>query len=119
MGFLEELKQLGVDVQEGIERVVGDESLYEMMLGMFLDVVSSNPIRIEDFDGEGHEELTGRVHTLKGAAGNLSIRPLFTRYTQILTLLRGGKAAEAKAAFVEAESIQTSIVDCIRRYQNA
>ena len=80
MNFMEELKQLGVDVQEGVERVVGDESLYQMMLGMFVDVVSSNPIRIEDFEGEVHEELTGRVHTLKGAAGNLSILPLFTRY---------------------------------------
>ena len=47
MEFMEELKQLGVDVQEGVERVVGDKSLYEMMLGMFLDVVSSNPVQIE------------------------------------------------------------------------
>lgn len=119
MNFMEELKQLGVDVQEGVERVVGDESLYQMMLGMFVDVVSSNPIRIEDFEGEVHEELTGRVHTLKGAAGNLSILPLFTRYTEILAMLRAGRIVEAKSAFVEAEPIQRNIVDCIRRYQNA
>ena len=119
MNFMEELKQLGVDVQEGVERVVGDESLYQMMLGMFVDVVSSNPIRIEDFEGEVHEELTGRVHTLKGAAANLSILPLFTRYTEILALLRGGKAFEAKSAFLETEPIQRNIVDRIRRYQNA
>ena len=119
MEFMEELKQLGVDVQEGIERVVGDESLYEMMLGMFLDVVSSNPIQIEDFDGEVHEELIMRVHTIKGAAGNLSIVPLFRRYTEVLTLLRDGKVSEAKSTFVEVVPIQKSIVDCIRRYQNA
>lgn len=119
MEFMEELKQLGVDVQEGIERVVGDESLYEMMLGMFLDVVSSNPIQIEDFDGEVHEELIKRVHTIKGAAGNLSIVPLFRRYTEVLTLLRDGKVSEAKSTFVEVVPIQKSIVDCIRRYQNA
>lgn len=119
MGFMEELKQLGVDVQDGVERVVGDESLYEMMLGMFVEIVSSNPIRTEDFDGEVHEELTRRVHTLKGAAGNLSIRPLFTRYTEILALLRGGRVDEAKSAFLEAEPIQRNIVDCICRNQNA
>lgn len=119
MNFMEELKQLGVDVQEGVERVVGDESLYQMMLGMFVDVVNSNPIQIEDFEGEVLEELAGRVHTLKGAAGNLSILPLFTRYTEILGLLREGRGTEAKAAFLEAEPIQRDIVDCIRQYQNA
>ena len=119
MEFMEELKQLGVDVQEGVERVVGDKSFYEMMLGMFLDVVSSNPVQIEDFEGEVHEELIERVHTLKGAAGNLSIVPLFRRYTEVLTLLRDRKVSEAKSAFVEVEPIQKSIVDCIRRYQNA
>lgn len=119
MDFMEELKQLGVDVQEGVDRVVGDESLYQMMLGMFLDVVNSNPIQIGDFEGEDYEELTERVHTLKGAAGNLSILPLFNRYTEILDLLRGGNAIAAKSAFLETEPIQNNIVDCIRRYQNA
>lgn len=119
MDYMEELKQLGVDVQEGVDRVVGDESLYQMMLGMFLDVVSSNPIQSEDFDGDVFEELTERVHTLKGAAGNLSILPLFTRYTEILELLRDGRASEAKSVFMKAEPIQKNIVDCIRRNQNA
>ena len=32
MGIMEELRDLGVDVQDGVERVVGDESLYKMML---------------------------------------------------------------------------------------
>ena len=74
MGIMEELRDLGVDVQDGVERVVGDESLYKMMLDMFVDIVNSNPIRTEDFEGEALEELAGRVHTLKGAAGNLSDR---------------------------------------------
>ncbi len=118
MGIMEELRDLGVDVQDGVERVVGDESLYKMMLDMFVDIVNSNPIRTEDFEGEALEELAGRVHTLKGAAGNLSISPLFKRYTEILALLRGGRPGEAKAAFGEVEPIQKNIVDCIRRNQN-
>ena len=44
MEFMEELKRLGVNVQEGVDRVVGDEALYQMMLGMFVDIVSSNPV---------------------------------------------------------------------------
>lgn len=45
MRLFEELKDLGVDVEEGLERVMDDEPLYEMMLGMFIDtqtVIQSN-----------------------------------------------------------------------------
>ena len=50
MSLFEELKELGVDVDEGLERVMEDESLYEMTLSMFIDSVNNNPIRPEDFD---------------------------------------------------------------------
>lgn len=40
----EELEKLGVDVDEGLDRVMGDESLYEMMLGMFLEAVEESSI---------------------------------------------------------------------------
>ena len=53
MTLLEELKQSGVNVDEGLERVMGDRDLYEMMLGMFVDSVRDNPIALEEFDGEG------------------------------------------------------------------
>lgn len=119
MDLMDELEGLGVDVKEGLERVVGDESLYRMMLGMFVDMVGANPIQERDFDGEDCKELSGRVHALKGVAGNLSIHPLFTKYSEILALLREGKQGEAKVAFAQVGPIKDSIVDCIRRNGNA
>ena len=118
MTFLQELESLGVDVQEGLDRVMGDESLYEMMFGMFLSSVQSAPIRPEEFDGANLDALIGKVHSLKGTTGNLSIEPLFTRYERSLTLLRAGKAAEAKAVYLELEPIQDQIIQCIQRNQN-
>lgn len=113
MSLLEELKSLGVDVDEGLDRVMGDSSLYEMMLGMFIDSVNGNRIHPADFDGEDLVELTERVHMLKGVTGNLSMIPLFTQYTQVLDLLRAGRPQEAKDVFVQFQPVQKEIMDCI------
>ncbi len=118
MELMVELEELGVDVKEGLGRVLGDESLYRTMLGMFVDIVEKNPVQEEDFDCESCEELIGRVHMLKGTAGNLAIRPLFVKYTEILNLLREGRQGEARAAFVQVGEIQDRVIDCIRRSEN-
>lgn len=118
MNFMDELENLGVDVKEGKDRVMGDESLYKMMLGMFVDAVKTTPIGLEDFDSGDLDELIRRVHTLKGTAGNLSLLPLFTRYTEMLGLLRGGQPKEAKAVFEKTLPVQNDIIACIERHQN-
>ena len=118
MDFLQELESLGVNVQEGLERVMGDESLYQMMLlDMFIPAIDGTPIQPEEFDGAELDDLIAKVHSLKGTTGGLSITPLFTRYTQSLTLLREGKSAEAKAVYLEMLPFQEKILECIRRHQ--
>ena len=117
MDLLNELESLGVNVKEGMERVMDDKDLYTMMLDMFVTAIDTTPIQPEDFDGGTLDDLIGKVHTLKGTTGNLSIQPLFTRYTQALTLLREGKNAEAKAAYLELLPYQEKILECIRRHQ--
>jgi len=115
--MIEELKELGVDVDEGLGRVMGDSSLYEMMLGMFVDSVRDNPVEPADYDGAGLDELIKRVHMLKGVTGNLAITPLFNGYNRSLVLLREGKPAEAKTEFERLAPVQVKILDCIKRYQ--
>lgn len=115
MNLTEELKKLGVDVDEGLNRVMGDCSLYEMMLGMFVDAVNDNPVSLEDFDRGDQELLAKRVHMLKGVTGNLSITPLFTGYEKMLGLLRDGCAEAAKMEFERILPIQAQILDCIKQ----
>ena len=114
MSLLEELKGLGVNVDEGLDRVMGDNSLYEMMLGMFVDAVGTTPISPEEFSGSDLDELIRKVHTLKGTTGNLSLTPLFDAYMKTLELLRGGKSAEAKAVFEQMLPVQEKIISCIK-----
>ena len=117
MDLLEELKGMGVDVDEGMGRVMDDKDLYTMMLDMFVTAIDTTPIRPEDFDSSSLDDLIAKIHTLKGTTGNLSIQPLFTRYTQALGLLREGKPAQAKGYYLELLPMQRKIVDCIRRHQ--
>ena len=117
MEFFDELRSLDVNVDEGLERVMGDGELYSMMLDMFVTAIDTTPIQPEEFDGASLDELIAKVHTLKGTTGNLSIQPLFTRYTQSLGLLREGKNAEAKAVYLELLPYQEKILECIRRHQ--
>ena len=117
MDLLNELESLGVNVKEGMERVMDDKDLYTMMLDMFVTAIDTTPIQPEDFDGGTLDDLIGKVHTLKGTTGNLSIQPLFTRYTRSLGLLREDKPAEAKEAYLELLPIQEQILECIKRHQ--
>ena len=118
MDLLNELEGLGVNVKEGMERVMDDKDLYTMMLDMFVTAIETTPIQPEDFDGGTLDDLIGKIHTLKGTTGNLSIQPLFTRYTKSLGLLREGKPSEAKEVYLELLPIQEQILECIRRHQS-
>lgn len=113
MALLEELRALGADVDEGLERVVGDKDLYVMMLGMFADTAEGTPIALEEFGGPP-EPLIEKVHKLKGAAGNLSLTPVFQGLNRTLELLRGGRAAEAREAYAALLPVQDRVLSCIR-----
>lgn len=118
MSLFEELKNLGVNVDEGLERVMDDAPLYETMLGMYVDKVASNPISMDDFDADNLTTLIERVHILKGLTGNLAITPLFAGYMQMLDSLRTDRPNEAAQVYVRILPIQTKILDCIKRYRN-
>ena len=115
MSMINELKAMGLDVDEGLDRVMGDEDLYTMMLGMFVDSVRDNAIEASDFDKADLDGLIKRVHTLKGVTGNLAITPLFEGYNQALVLLRAGNAKAAKAEYEKLLPAQADILDCINK----
>ena len=116
MSLMEELNALGVDTEDGLGRVMGDHDLYVMMLGMFVDAIKTSSISPADFDGGSLEELTNKVHTLKGTTGNLALTPLFNAYNEALGLLRAGQPAQAKAVYERMLPVQLKILDCIGRH---
>lgn len=112
MDILEELKELGVDVDEGLDRFMKNEGLYKRMLAK----VPSNIKKLEILpfiEAGDNQTALANAHTLKGITGNLSLTPLFKAYTDIVALFRADKPEEAKALLLEIIPVQDKIVACI------
>lgn len=117
MGLLDELSTLGVNIEEGKKRLMGNSSLYEKMMGTFIKMMDGTPISVEDFDCDDCTDLIKKTHTIKGAAGNLSITPVYEAYTKIVSLLREDKPEQAKEEFENVLPAQQRIIECIKKYK--
>ena len=67
----------GIDVEDVLQRLEGDEDLLHMLLDEFAKQFADAIAEIQAAVGQADAELARRlVHTLKGAAGNLSAQKL-------------------------------------------
>lgn len=115
MSLFEELKSYGVNIDEGINRLGGNEGLYKRLLGTFTSTIVNYYIT-PDFEAENCEEIINKAHTIKGIAGNLSITPVYDAYTQIVALLRSNQTEEAKKVIRNILPVQEEIISCIKKY---
>lgn len=115
MGLMDELKQLGVNVDEAVGRMMGNEAVYQRILGKFPAMLESTAL-VTDFDGSSCESVIEKTHALKGTTGNLSLTPLYEAYTKITNLLREGEVEQARELLIEIQPVQEKIVACIRKY---
>ncbi len=116
MALLDELRELGVNVEEGLGRLGGNAAFYEKMLGSFIKMMDKYSFDL-DFDCEDYGEIIEKSHAIKGASGNLSITPIYEAYGQATDLLRKEKPQEAKEVLLNALPIQEKIMDVIRKYK--
>lgn len=114
MNLFEELRALGVDVDDGVKRIMGNEKLYKKLLGSFVKMINEQALS-PDFDTTDCTEAIEKAHAIKGTAGNLSLTPIYESYSEILNLLRGGKPDEAKAVLEKIIPIQKDIISCIEQ----
>lgn len=115
MSLLDEMRGLGVNVDEGLKRFMGNSSLYERMFGSFVKMINKSMVD-PDFDGNNYEDVIEKAHAIKGATGNLSITPLYEGYTEIVNLLREGKPEEAREVLKNTLPVQAEIVSCIEKH---
>lgn len=88
----ERIRQLeagGIDVDQALERVMGNEALLERLLGKFLDAPQYHALCAALERGDP-EQAAAAAHTMKGMCGNLSMTELFRLFTMQVETLRGG-----------------------------
>ncbi len=114
--MLEELRNLGVDVDEGLKRLANNEAFYKKMLGSMQAMLEKTPVD-PDFDANDYQGVIENAHAIKGATGNLSLTPLYKAYTDIVDLLRQGNPEEARKILVDILPVQAQIIDVINKYK--
>ncbi len=78
-----------IDVNDGIERVMGDRDLYGRMLRRFRNDYREGALGVRSVLAAGDKEHAHRmVHTLKGAAGMIGAHRLLERATRLEAALR-------------------------------
>ena len=92
--LIDRLRTCGADIDAALERLVGDEVLYESCLRMFLEDPSFPELKAALDCGDYSAAFTA-AHTIKGVAGNLGLTPVFTAADALVTPLRHGRPRNA------------------------
>lgn len=117
MNMIEQLEQLGANTQEALQRFSGNSALYTRMLGKFTSAVKDLEV-MKFIDSKDKEQAVSNAHTLKGITGNLSLKPLFDGYTDIVNSLRADDPDTAKSRLEQILPIQEKIIACIEANLN-
>ena len=88
---LETLNAYGADTKSGLARCMNNEAFYLRMVNM--ELKDQNFAKLAAAMAAG--DATGAfeaAHAIKGAAGNLSLTPIFAPVAELTELLRGAEA---------------------------
>ena len=85
---IENLKELGANVDEGLGRCFGNEALYLRLVGMGLADAHFDGLR-EALDAGDPKAAFEAAHALKGVLANLALTPILTPISEMTESLRG------------------------------
>lgn len=97
----EALIRVGVNLDEALERFMGNEELLMRFLKKFVNDPSYQSL-VKAMGEKNAKDAFEASHALKGVCGNLSIAKLFELVSRLVEFLRGGNAGEeAEQCFAE------------------
>ncbi len=115
MSLMQDLRDLGADPDAGVKRMGGNSALYERMIKKLKDMLKESPVGM-DFDCNNYDDMIEAAHAIKGAAGNLSVTPIYEAYSKFVDLLRGQQPEEAKKILEKVLPVQKEFIECIEKY---
>lgn len=116
MELLEELRVLGVDIEEALHRVRGNQELYKELIFCIPEDVVDYEIQSLLQQGD-YDQAALNAHALKGEMANLGVTPLYNWYATINSLLKDGKHQEAQEEYDDGVETLNSFLNCIKKYQ--
>lgn len=104
----------GIDVDEAMERFMGNEALMMKFLLRFSQDENFAKLK-QAMVQEDVQAAFEAAHTLKGVAGNLSMKTFFHQVSDIVEELRSGNLAEAEAKMPDLETVYVRTLDMLRQ----
>lgn len=103
---VEELRSAGADVETGLSRCVGNETLYLKLVNMGLGDTKFEELGAAVNAGDLSKAFD-LCHALKGVIGNLAITPLFDALSDMTEKLRGREKADYTSIYSEIINIRS------------
>ena len=112
-GLLDTLEDMGAEVEDTLDRLMGDEEMYLEYLQKLPE--NENIIKLRAaVDKRDAEEAMREVHTLKGVALNLGLLPLVDVCMDMLMDFREGKPEEGFEQIDDVEECFAEWVEAIQ-----
>lgn len=110
----EAFKIAGIDYENGLERCLGDESLYTRLLGMFKDDNAFERLTTA-LDRGDITDAFECAHALKGVAVNLGMNTLFEADSELVNALRGdGDLNKARELYTSVKESYSKVMDALK-----
>lgn len=102
----------GIDVDDALNRFMGNESMLERFLGKFTQDANYRKL-VDALEANDAEAALAASHTLKGVCGNLSMTKLFELLTVQVKAFRDGDFDGAKAQMESITAVYNEIIAAI------
>lgn len=106
------LADVGIDVDDALNRFMGNESMFERFLGKFTADANYQKL-LDALDAHDEEAALAASHTLKGVCGNLSMTKLFELLTDQVKAFRDGDFDGAAAMMDKITAVYNDITAAI------
>lgn len=114
--MFEKLREKGVDIEDAVNRCMGNKALYEKLLKKFDGAVNDAAVA-ESFSKNDFQAAFEGAHTLKGITGNFSMIPLYEGYCEVVRLLRENENDNARKVYESIVPIENEMIEIIAEYK--
>ncbi len=103
-----------INIEAGIQRLMGNKALYERCLKKFPNDKSFNEL-VDAITASNCEEASKAAHTLKGVSGNLALDELYHAVVKIMSELRTNNLEDAKITLEEVKKEYNAVIEYINQ----
>lgn len=106
------LEALGMDLDQTLQRFVGNEGLLFRFLGRFPSDTTFEQMKAA-MQAHNAEDAFHQAHTLKGVVGNLGLGNIFNAVDPMVEMLRNGEFEQAESLFPQLEAAYTQTIETL------